>query len=136
MSDEVDSLLESSSEDELEDELDDNLNEIGDVAKRLKNLGMAMGQELDQQNARIDRLGDKAGGLDQRLFSTTERVCCFDADSSARGVLTYFCSLSALSRRITHTRAGQGFYFSSDLICIHILHIVHSWTVGFRNGYT
>ncbi|VDB99670.1 unnamed protein product [Peniophora sp. CBMAI 1063] len=65
---------ETASDDELEDELDDNLNEIGDVAKRLKNLGMAMGQELDQQNSRIDRLGDKAGGLDQRLFSTTERL--------------------------------------------------------------
>ena len=69
---------EAQDDDEMEDELDDNLNEIGDVAKRLKNLGMAMGQELDQQNSRIDRLGDKAGGLDQRLFSTTERVCGFE----------------------------------------------------------
>ena len=64
----------TASDDELEDELDDNLNEISDVAKRLKMLGSAMGQELDKQNERIDRLGDKASRLDQHVFTNTERV--------------------------------------------------------------
>jgi len=62
------------SDDEMEDELDNNLDEISDVAKRLKMLGTAMGQELDQQNERIDRLGNKAGALDQHVFSNTEKL--------------------------------------------------------------
>lgn len=62
------------SDDEIENELDDNLGEIGDAAKRLKALGMSMGQELDNQNQRIDRIGEKATGLDNRMFRNTEKV--------------------------------------------------------------
>ncbi|KAH9066486.1 hypothetical protein EDB87DRAFT_1672288 [Lactarius vividus] len=47
----------TASDDELENELDDNLDEISDVAKILKALGTAMGQELDHQNNRIEREG-------------------------------------------------------------------------------
>ncbi|KAF8912694.1 synaptosome-associated proteinsynaptosomal-associated protein 25 [Gymnopilus junonius] len=60
--------------DELEDELDDNLDEIGDMTKRLKALGMTMGEELDRQNNRIKRIEDKTVGLDQRIFNNTERL--------------------------------------------------------------
>jgi len=49
----------TASDDELEDELDGNLDEISDVAKRLKALGTAMGQELDNQNNRIERIEEK-----------------------------------------------------------------------------
>jgi len=62
------------SDDELEDELDDNLDEISDVAKRLKALGMGMGQELDNQNKRIERIEEKTVNLDNRVFRNTERV--------------------------------------------------------------
>lgn len=62
------------SDDEMEDELDDNLDEIGDATKRLKMLGMAMNQELNTQNKRIDVIDQKTGGLDTRLFRNTERV--------------------------------------------------------------
>jgi protein transport protein SEC9 len=64
----------TASDDELEDELDDNLGEIGDVAKRLKALGTAMGQELDNQNVRLKDLDGKTGNLDQKLFKGTRRV--------------------------------------------------------------
>ncbi|KAF8591857.1 protein transporter SEC9 [Ramaria rubella] len=63
----------TASDDELEDELDDNLGEIGDVAKRLKALGTAMGQELDNQNNRLDRLDGKTGHLDDKLYKGTRR---------------------------------------------------------------
>jgi hypothetical protein len=63
------------SDDELEDELDDNLDEIGDVTKRLKALAMGMNQELDTQNARIERIDDKTLSLDNRVMMNTERVC-------------------------------------------------------------
>jgi len=53
------------SDDEIEDELDDNLDEIGDVTKRLKALAMGMNQELDTQNARIERIDDKTLSLEQ-----------------------------------------------------------------------
>ena len=64
----------TASDDEVEDELDDNLGEIGDVAKRLKALGMAMGNELDNQNQRIDRVSGKAAKLDDQMFHNTEKV--------------------------------------------------------------
>lgn len=62
------------SDDELEDELDDNLDEISKATKGLKALGMAMGQELDAQNSRLDVIADKALSLDNGVFRQTERV--------------------------------------------------------------
>ncbi|KAF5314025.1 hypothetical protein D9611_006899 [Ephemerocybe angulata] len=64
----------TASDDELEDELDDNLDEVGDAVKRLKALGMTMGQELDSQNERITRIEGKTVGLDNRIFRNTERL--------------------------------------------------------------
>lgn len=64
----------TASDDEMEDELDDNLDEISDVTKRLKALGSAMGQELDKQNGRIERIEEKTVNLDNRVFRNTERV--------------------------------------------------------------
>ncbi|KAH9064187.1 protein transporter SEC9 [Lactarius vividus] len=64
----------TASDDELEDELDGNLDEISDVAKRLKALGTAMGQELDHQNNRIERIEEKTVNLDNRVFRNTEKV--------------------------------------------------------------
>jgi len=64
----------TASDDEIENELDDNLDEIGDAAKRLKSLGMAMGNELSTQNERIDRISEKATQLDNRMFKNTERL--------------------------------------------------------------
>ena len=67
----------TASDDELEDELDGNLDEVAEATKRLKSLGLAMGQELGTQNARIDRISEKATGLDNRMFRNTEKVCFF-----------------------------------------------------------
>ncbi|TFK41126.1 hypothetical protein BDQ12DRAFT_646919 [Crucibulum laeve] len=64
----------NASDDEIEDELDDNLDEIGDATKRLKALGMAMGQELDNQNKRIERIDEKTVGLDNKIYRNTERL--------------------------------------------------------------
>jgi len=64
----------TASDDELEDELDGNLDEISDVAKRLKALGSAMGQELDNQNIRIEHIEEKTVGLDNRISRNTERL--------------------------------------------------------------
>jgi len=64
----------NASDDEIEDELDGNLDEISDMTKRLKALGMTMGDELDKQNSRIKRIDEKTVGLDDRIFQNTERV--------------------------------------------------------------
>lgn len=64
----------NASDDEIEDELDNNLDEIGDMTKRLKALGMTMGDELDKQNSRVKRIEEKTVGLDNRIFQNTERV--------------------------------------------------------------
>jgi hypothetical protein len=64
----------TASDDEMEDELDGNLEDISDVTKRLKALGMAMGQELDNQNSRIERIEEKTVNLDNKVFRNTERL--------------------------------------------------------------
>ena len=64
----------TASDDEMEDELDDNLDEILDVTKRLKALGSGMGEELDKQNNRIERIEEKTVNLDNKVFRNTERV--------------------------------------------------------------
>ncbi|KIY71608.1 protein transporter SEC9 [Cylindrobasidium torrendii FP15055 ss-10] len=65
---------ETASDDEMEDELDANLDEISDMTKRLKALGMTMGQELNVQNSRIDTIEQKTVKLDSKIFSNTERL--------------------------------------------------------------
>ncbi|KAN0065682.1 Protein transport protein S9 plasma membrane t-SNARE [Thecaphora frezii] len=62
------------SDDELEDELDQNLDEIGMLSSRLNQLGKAMGQEVDSQNARLQRVGEKATALDTKIFAGTQRL--------------------------------------------------------------
>lgn len=64
----------TASDDEMEDELVDNLDEIGMATKTLKTLAAAMGQEVEAQNKRIDRIDEKTGILDRDLFRNTERV--------------------------------------------------------------
>jgi protein transport protein SEC9 len=75
------------SDDDMEDELDDNLDEIGDAAKRLKAIGLAMGSELDNQVKRIDRISDKTGTLNVQVDRNTDRVC--HGHMSWRIMLTY-----------------------------------------------
>ncbi|KAG5653079.1 hypothetical protein H0H81_002459 [Sphagnurus paluster] len=64
----------TASDDEVEDELDNNLDEINDVSKRLKALGMAMGQELDNQIKRIDHIEGKTVRVEQKIHMNTQRV--------------------------------------------------------------
>ncbi|OBZ79156.1 Protein transport protein sec9 [Grifola frondosa] len=64
----------TASDDEIEDELDDNLDEISDVTKKLKALGTAMGQELDTQNDRIQRITEKTDNVDNRIFRNTQKL--------------------------------------------------------------
>jgi protein transport protein SEC9 len=64
----------TASDDEMEDELDNNLDELGEATKRLKALGMTMGQELDNQNIRIDIIEGKAVRTEQKIHMNTERV--------------------------------------------------------------
>ncbi|KAJ7293612.1 protein transporter SEC9 [Mycena rebaudengoi] len=64
----------TASDDEVEDELDDNLDEIGDAAKRLRALGMAMGEELTKQNVRINQIDQKTVNLDNKIVRNTDRL--------------------------------------------------------------
>ncbi|KAJ7038163.1 protein transporter SEC9 [Mycena alexandri] len=64
----------TASDDEVEDEIDDNLDEIGDATRRLRALGMAMGQELDKQNTRIDLIDQKTVNLDNKITRNTDRL--------------------------------------------------------------
>ncbi|KAJ7169915.1 protein transporter SEC9 [Mycena filopes] len=64
----------TASDDEVEDEIDDNLDEIGDATRRLRALGMAMGQELDKQNQRIDLIDQKTVNLDNKIVRNTDRL--------------------------------------------------------------
>ncbi|KAF5349745.1 hypothetical protein D9758_010241 [Tetrapyrgos nigripes] len=63
----------TASDDELEDEIDDNLDEVGESVKRLRALGLAMGEEVDRQNVRIDGIAGKVDNVDNKLFNVTSR---------------------------------------------------------------
>jgi hypothetical protein len=65
------------SDDELEDEIDDNLDEIGDMAKRLRALATATGDELDAQNKRIDIISGKTDKVAGKLDNVTAQVSRF-----------------------------------------------------------
>ena len=64
----------TASDDELEDELDENLDETYEVTKRLKNLAMAMGDEVTGQNSRLTRVTDKTEDLEFNVMKNTERL--------------------------------------------------------------
>jgi len=63
----------TASDDDMEDELDDNLEEISQATSRLKTLGLAMGQELDTQINRLERVDNKVGKLDNKIYNNTEK---------------------------------------------------------------
>ena len=86
----------TASDDEMEDEIDDNLDEISEMTKRLKALGSAMGQELDNQNQRIGRIEEKAVSLDNRVFRNTEKVC--PTPCLLLPLINVFCSSNVLNR--------------------------------------
>ena len=67
----------TASDDDMEDEMEDNLNEISETTKRLKALGVAMGDELDHQNGWIDNIAGKTDRLDDKLRVNTDRVRCY-----------------------------------------------------------
>lgn len=99
------------SDDELEDEIDGNLDEIAAATKRLKALGLAMGQELDSQNGRLDTMNTKVDKLDNSLHITTNRVSLCRQNSAYRTLTSadrhiyYFCSSIAMveSDRLAYT---------------------------------
>ncbi|KAK0567497.1 Protein transport protein S9 plasma membrane t-SNARE [Tilletia horrida] len=64
----------SASDDEIEDELDANLDEISAITNRLNKMGRAMGQELDDQNKRLNRMTDKASHVDTKIYSSTQKL--------------------------------------------------------------
>lgn len=67
--------FEADSEDEqMEDEIDQNLDALGGAAKRLNQLGRAMGQEVDSQNEHIGRIVGKADRVDDQIALNRGRL--------------------------------------------------------------
>lgn len=64
----------TASDDELEDELDDNLNETLAVTKRLKDLAVAAGEEIDTHNQRLVGVTDKTSDLDYAILRNTDKL--------------------------------------------------------------
>lgn len=62
------------SDDELEDELDANLDEISALSASMNVLSKAMGQEVNAQNKRLERVSDKTSALDTRIYAGTQRL--------------------------------------------------------------
>jgi len=64
----------TASDDELEDELDENLNETLEVTKRLKDLAVAAGEEIDTHNRRLVGVTDKTSDLDYAIMRNTDKL--------------------------------------------------------------
>lgn len=63
-----------SDDEELEDVIEGTLDEIAGVAQQLKRLALAQGEELQQHNGRLNRLGRTADKVDDGLASNRLRV--------------------------------------------------------------
>ena len=67
--------FEADSEDEeMENEIDGNLDLLHGAAGRLKQLGVAMGEEVDAQNRHIDRIGGKVDKVDDEIALNRSRL--------------------------------------------------------------
>jgi hypothetical protein len=67
--------FEADSEDEqMEDEIDQNLDLLHGAAGRLKQLGLAMGEEVDAQNNHIERIGGKVDRVDDEIALNRSRL--------------------------------------------------------------
>lgn len=67
--------FEADSEDEaMEDEIDANLDALGGAAKRLNQLGRAMGDEVDKQNVIISGVASKADRVDDQIALNRGRL--------------------------------------------------------------
>ncbi|WFD33174.1 Protein transport protein S9 plasma membrane t-SNARE [Malassezia sp. CBS 17886] len=62
------------SDNEIEDEIDANLDDVSSLSARMNVLSRAMGQEVDEQNNRLQRVGDKTSNLDTRIYAGTKRL--------------------------------------------------------------
>ncbi|KAJ4332371.1 Protein transport protein S9 plasma membrane t-SNARE [Didymella glomerata] len=63
-----------SEDDEMENEIDSNLDQLHGAAKRLNQLGRAMGQEVDTQNTHIDRIIGKTDKVDDQIAMNRARL--------------------------------------------------------------
>ena len=58
----------------VDEQLENNLVEISSALSRLKGLGIGLQEELDQQNAMIDRLDDKASKAGWKLDEQNKQM--------------------------------------------------------------
>ncbi|KAL1594688.1 Protein transport protein S9 plasma membrane t-SNARE [Nothophoma quercina] len=63
-----------SEDDEMENEIDSNLDALHGAAKRLNQLGRAMGDEVDTQNKHIDRIIGKTDKVDDQIAMNRARL--------------------------------------------------------------
>lgn len=61
-------------DDILEDEIDNNLDELSGAASRLKKLGLAMNEEVEQQNTKLDQIAEQTDDLDISVHLNTARL--------------------------------------------------------------
>ncbi|AOW05607.1 uncharacterized protein YALI1_E22070g [Yarrowia lipolytica] len=61
-------------DDILEDEIDNNLDELSNAAGRLKKLGLAMNEEVEQQNEKLDQIAEQTDDLDISVHLNTARL--------------------------------------------------------------
>lgn len=63
-----------SEDDDMENEIDSNLDALHGAAKRLNQLGRAMGDEVDTQNRHIDRIIGKTDKVDDQIAMNRARL--------------------------------------------------------------
>ncbi|KAF3001824.1 Meiosis-specific subunit of the t-SNARE complex [Curvularia kusanoi] len=63
-----------SEDDEMENEIDSNLDALHGAAKRLNQLGRAMGEEVSQQNEHLDRVSRKTDKVDDQIAMNRARL--------------------------------------------------------------
>lgn len=58
----------------MENEIESNLDALHGAAKRLNQLGRAMGEETDQQNRHIERITQKTDKVDDQIAANRAKL--------------------------------------------------------------
>jgi len=67
-------IIQRIANDDREDEMDENLQAVDSILGNLKNMALDMGNEIDVQNKRIDRLTTKTEIVDMKVHEADKRI--------------------------------------------------------------
>ena len=105
--------------------MDENLDEISQLARRLKGLASAAGEEIDQQNSRLTNISGKVDTLDTKIYTNTARVSVFVSASCRTSLIILTTPTAQADRQVGAISYPSYTQIASHLIPYRFPHIIH-----------